>query len=64
MKFVMFGYSMRCASGASRQACHFILYRFDRRYGFKPSEGESWICQKVGGTTHALRGQLGWYTGL
>jgi hypothetical protein len=55
---------MRCASGPSITACHFLLYRFDFRYGFKPDMGESWICQKVGTTIHALRGQLGWYTGL
>ena len=59
-----FGYSMRSASGSSFRACHFLLYRFDSRYGFKPEMGESWIFQNVETTAHALRGQLGWYTGL
>ena len=61
---MFFGHSIRCASGSSLQACHYILHRFDGRYGFNPELGESWICQKVGNITHALRGQLGWYTGL
>jgi hypothetical protein len=52
------------ASGASLQACHFLLLRFDEKYGFKPDAAESWIYQKVGDVTSALRGQLGWYTGL
>jgi hypothetical protein len=59
-----FGHSTRCASGLSFEAYHFLLYRFDSRYGFKPDMGESWIVQNMGGTAHPLRGQLGWYTGL
>jgi hypothetical protein len=52
------------ASGPSLQQCHFLLLRFDEKYGFKPDAGESWIFQQDGKDTHALRGQLGWYTGL
>jgi hypothetical protein len=52
------------ASGPSLQACHFLLMRFDEKYGFKPDAGESWIYQKVDSEAYALRGQLGWYTGL
>jgi hypothetical protein len=52
------------ASGSSLQACHFLMLRFDEKYGFKPDAGESWIFQREGKTTSGLRGQLGWYTGL
>jgi hypothetical protein len=41
-----------------------LLLRFDEKYGFKPDAGESWIFQKEEKMTYALRGQLGWYTGL
>jgi len=58
------GHILGHASGTSIGACHFLALRFDDRHGFKPDSGESWILQKVGGTTHLLRGGLGWYTGL
>ncbi len=58
------GHILGLASGTSLGACHFLALRFDERYGFKPDSGESWILQGAGGTTHLLRGGLGWYTGL
>jgi hypothetical protein len=56
--------SVRDASGPSLSTCHFLLSRYDERFGFKPDSGESWIYQKDATGSHALRGQGGWYTGL
>jgi hypothetical protein len=58
------GHLVGHASGTSLWACHFLLLRFDEKRGFKPNQGESWIFQKEGSTTHFLYGGLGWYTGL
>jgi len=58
------GYIMSHASGLSRNDFHFLVLRFDERYGFKPSEGESWILRYKDGTLSSLRGGLTWYTGI
>ena len=38
------GYIIHHASGLDRSDVHFLVLRFDQRYGFKPGEGESWIA--------------------
>jgi len=58
------GYIMSHASGLARSDFHFLALRFDQRYGFKPSEGESWILRYKDGTLSSLRGGLSWFTGL
>jgi hypothetical protein len=58
------GYIMSHASGQDRSNLHFLILRFDRRYGFKPSEGESWIMRATGGKLYNLYGGLTWFTGV
>jgi hypothetical protein len=58
------GHIMSHASGLDRKDFHFLVLRFDARYGFKPGEGESWIMRGTGGKLHKLHGGLSWYTGL
>ncbi len=58
------GYIMSHASGLDRSNVHFLALRFDQRYGFKPSEGESWILRTTAGKLHSLYGGLTWFTGI
>jgi len=58
------GYIMSHASGLSRNDFHFLVLRFHERYGFKPSEGESWILRYKDGKLSSLRGVLTWFTGI
>lgn len=58
------GYVMSHASGEDRSDVHFLVLRFDAKYGFKPSEGESWIMRSAAGKLYSLYGGLAWFTGL
>src|SRR5689334_25176562 len=58
------GYIMSHASGLGRNDFHFLVLRFDEKYGFKPSEGESWILRYRDGKLSSLRGGLTWFTGI
>jgi len=58
------GYLLGKPSGISIGACHFLVLRFDEKWGFNPDVGESLVMQNVGEVTHCLYGGRGWYTGL
>ena len=58
------GYIISHASGQDRSDVHFLVLRFDQRYGFKPGEGESWIMRSSAGKLYNLYGGLSWFTGL
>jgi hypothetical protein len=58
------GYIINHASGLDRSDVHFLVLRFDQRYGFKPGEGESWIVRSTGGKVYSLYGGLSWFRGL
>jgi hypothetical protein len=58
------GYIISHASGQNRSDVHFLVLRFDQRYGFKPGEGESWIMRSSAGKLYNLYGGLTWFTGL
>jgi hypothetical protein len=58
------GYIMSHASGLDRGDFHFLVLRFDQRYGFKPGEGECWVMRAAGGKLYSLYGGIAWFTGL
>jgi len=58
------GYIISHASGQDRSDSHFLVLRFDQRYGFKPGEGESWVMRAAAGKLYNLVGGLTWFTGL
>ena len=58
------GYIISHATGQDRSDIHFLVLRFDQRYGFKPGEGESWIMRTSAGKLYNLLGGLTWFTGL
>jgi hypothetical protein len=58
------GYIISHASGLDRTDMHFLVLRFDQRWGFKPGEGESWIMRASAGKLYNLLGGLTWFTGL
>jgi len=57
-------YLMSHASGVSNRDCHFLVLRYEQRWGFKPDRGETWVVQCAEETLHALYGIVGWFTGL
>ena len=50
------GYIISHASGQDRSDVHFLVLRFDQRYGFKPGEGESWVMRSSAGKLYNLVG--------
>jgi hypothetical protein len=58
------GHLMHHASGLAHEDLHFLVARFDQKYGYTPDEGESWIMRFVDKKVHNLWGGVVWYTGL